>query len=64
MTGIHLIQFVKDGKVVEEMKIEAIQLSPHFSGAKRGCSVQNKIYDFVCLAKPEDCVVIKTELEE
>ena len=64
MTGKHHIRFLKKGKVVKTRNVEAIELGPHFSGAKMSSSAQNEIYDWLSMAQKGDTITIKTELEE
>ena len=64
MTGIHCIRFTKKNRVVKSRKVEAIELSPQFSGRNMESSIQNEIYDFLMFAQGGDKIVIETELEE
>ena len=64
MTGSHHVRFVKKNRVVKSRNVEAIELSPDFSGRCLEKSVQNEIYDWLMFAKARDKIVIETELEE
>lgn len=64
MTGIHLIQFVKDGKIVKERKIEAIELNPLFSLIRHSHSALHEISEWLSTCNEGDKIVIVTELEE
>lgn len=64
MTGVHRVQFIRQGKIVKEHLIEAIQLSPRFSRAKHPQSIQSKIGVWLITAKEGDKIIIETELEE
>jgi len=64
MTGSHHVRFVRKNRVVKSRNVEAIELSPQFSGRNMEHSAQNEIYDWLALAKKRDKIVIETELEE
>jgi len=57
MTGVHRVRFApKGGRLITERKFEAIEILK--------LSLQTQIYDWLCMMKPGDKIIIETELEE